>query len=177
MAKSKRAVEEKPLKAREIAFVENYIANGENGTRAVLETPGFNVSTADSAGVIANRLLRNVKIKAEIERRKAELRAKIEEKTEISRITLVHEFQANLKQARELEQMAAANSAVTGQAKLLGYDTPERGGSDIGTVNVIIFGGPEQEQRLESEIKVIESEEAAKAMQGRIESKDVSADN
>lgn len=60
------------------AFVEAYFANNENGTQAAI-TAGF---AEKSAGVTAAKLLKDPRVLAEIERRRAELRSKLEITTE-----------------------------------------------------------------------------------------------
>lgn len=66
--------ERKPL------FVDAYIANGENGTRAYMEV--YELDNQKSAAVLANRLLKDVKVQALLAERRGELREKFEFKSE-----------------------------------------------------------------------------------------------
>jgi len=64
----------KPLSARRIAFAHHYVANGFNGTQAAISA-GYSEDTATSQ---AERLLRNVDIKALIDELKSKLIKKVD---------------------------------------------------------------------------------------------------
>lgn len=61
---------------KELVFIAAYMANGFNGTQAAM-TAGWSPTNPNAAGVKAHELLRNPKIKAEVERRTAERLAKL----------------------------------------------------------------------------------------------------
>jgi hypothetical protein len=101
----------------------------------------------------ARRIVAKGNIKSELDVRRAQLENKMQEQTEITRAHLVQEYGENLRRARRECQLAAANSAVAGQAKLLGYDAPQQGdGGDIGTVNIIVFGQSDRRKQIESRV-------------------------
>ena len=55
------------LNARQSAFALQYVANGGNGTKAAREV--CNVTSNNSAAVVASRMLRNVKVREVIQGR------------------------------------------------------------------------------------------------------------
>ncbi len=74
MAKDQKPLGKKAM-AKAIEFVEEYLANGRNGTRAYLKV-FTGITNPDTAAVLATRLLKNAHVSAYLEQREQEIRAK-----------------------------------------------------------------------------------------------------
>jgi phage terminase small subunit len=68
------------LNEKQSKFVDEYFNNRLNGTKAAMKV--YNAKTYESAAAMSSRLLKNVKVKEEIERRKEELQDKSNVKKE-----------------------------------------------------------------------------------------------
>ncbi len=93
-AKKKKAktltVRERGNAARVSAFIEEYLSNGQKGGPAA-RAVGYSAKTADSQ---ASRLLRNVKIRAVLERRLAEIQQQAEKATGLTVTGVLTELRA-----------------------------------------------------------------------------------
>lgn len=76
--KVKAGTSKEAAEQRKLLFIESFISNGGNATQAAI-TAGF---SAKSAGQQASRLLKDANVAEEIERRRIELREKVELTTE-----------------------------------------------------------------------------------------------
>lgn len=76
--------------AKRAAFVEAYIANGRDGAKAMI-TAGYSKKAAAQA---ASRMLKNVEVKAALEKRFAELQREAEEKTGVTVTGVLTELRA-----------------------------------------------------------------------------------
>lgn len=75
MAKKKPKTMGKKAKAKAIEFVEEYLKNGRNGTRAYMKVYP-DITNPETAKVAASRLLTNVHVSSYLEEREEEIRAK-----------------------------------------------------------------------------------------------------
>lgn len=94
-------------------FVKEYLIDC-NGLQAAIRA-GYSKKTAQQQ---ASRLLSNVKVKEAI----AAGQEKKAEKLSITALDLVKEYEEVRNKAMESSQLAAANSAIAGKAKLLGLE-------------------------------------------------------
>ena len=101
------------LNPKQLAFCREYVVD-RNGTQAAIRA-GYSGKTANEQ---AARMLAKVSIKEEI----ARLEEKHQERCAVSIESLTEEYMTNLRLARELDQVSAANQAIAGVAKLHGLD-------------------------------------------------------
>jgi phage terminase small subunit len=99
------------------AFVREYLCS-PNATRAAIKA-GYSPATAEQAG---SRLLKNVRIRAAIEA----AQAKLVERTEITKEWVVREAVETYRQARQLNQIAAARATLDLLARLHGHIVEKR---------------------------------------------------
>ena len=73
------------LSPRAKRFVEQYLKLGGNGNAAV-RAAGYKAGTDSSASATASRLLRNAAVQRELDRRKAQIEARLEAQTDSCRL-------------------------------------------------------------------------------------------
>ena len=108
------------LTVKQEAFKEAIITNGGNATEAA-KTANYcpKAKNRDNkCGVIGHGLLRNIKIKEAIAQRKAELSAE----TGYTVAQCQQEYEQARTHAATLKQPSAEVSAITGKARLFGFD-------------------------------------------------------
>jgi len=111
---------DKELTITEAKFV-NLILEGINGTQAMLQVKP-ELKNENSAGVMANKWLRRVKIKKAIDKRKSE----INKKTLIDSVSLSNKTEKLIEKAIEKGQINAALRGVEILAKLNGAFTENK---------------------------------------------------
>lgn len=101
------------LTDKQSRFVKEYLIDS-NATQAAIRA-GYSEKTANEQG---SRLLANVSVREAVNRGQE----KKAEKLSITALDLVKEYEEVRNKAMESSQLAAANSAIAGKAKLLGLE-------------------------------------------------------
>lgn len=107
------------LSKRHIKFIDEYFANGMNGTRAYMSV--YKNVTEESANVNASRLLATDKVKAEVARRQAITAAKFEIKKEDLMKDLIE-----IKNSCKTSFPPSAIKAIEVLNKMNGFDAPTK---------------------------------------------------
>lgn len=102
------------LTAKQQRFVEEYCSNGFNATQAAI-TAGYSKKTAQEQG---SQTLSNLMVQSAIQ----EFMDRATKRAEITVDDLIKELDENRRLALDVTQVAAANQATMGKAKLLGLD-------------------------------------------------------
>ncbi len=141
------------VKERYDTFIANMILNGMNGALAVRETPGYSNKRARQT---ANRLSTIGYIKEGLAKKQAVLAIK----TGYSIEQAQKEYEEARALAMRIRQPAAAATAVTGKARLFGFDKD----ANIGEKTIIVIS-----PKVKAEPKAIESKEIDVQRQGQAE--------
>lgn len=114
------------MNKRHQQFIEEYMANGMNGTQAYLST--YPNVTEETANVNSSRLLSNAKIKAEIER----LQAETSNKLQITKESLLKHLNDILESTKnDPKNKHNAIKSIEVLNKMLGFNEPNK--TDITT--------------------------------------------
>jgi len=98
-------------------FIDNYMTNGHNASKAYAKAYP-DCKTEESARKAASRLLTNVDIKAEITRQMAIASGEARYSLELCQL----EYEQARQHAQSQRSASAEVSAITGKARLYGYD-------------------------------------------------------
>ena len=110
------------LTPKQQLFVENYINNGEDHIQAYKDS-GYTATSDNSLYAGVNRLLKNVKVSAEIARYKAKNLAqqvKKQEKLEINQDWLISQLITTIEDARQVNQHNVVRNSIMDVGKVLG---------------------------------------------------------
>ena len=111
------------LTPKQQLFVENYINNGEDHIQAYKDS-GYTATSDNSLYAGVNRLLRNVKVSAQIARYKANnlaKQAKKREKIDINETWLINRYLDVIDGAMKSKHWNAARNCITDIGKLTGH--------------------------------------------------------
>ncbi len=109
------------LTMKQRRFVQKYCENHGNGVKAVYAA-GYEVSNDNSAAATASRLLRNVKVKEQIDAFEAKMAEKAEKQTVYTRKMAVTEYKIALELAKNRKQAGAMCKAIAGIVKVCGLN-------------------------------------------------------
>lgn len=127
------------LTAKQEAFIEAFLTNGENATEAYRQAYECKGTMADKTiREAASRLVKNSNVAARIQQHRSNLTARFN----VTIDNLVDEYMKNLAQARKLGMPAAANSALSGMAKLFGLEKQKSEVEHKGQI-IVVTGVPD----------------------------------
>ena len=121
-------MEDNNLTPKQQLFIDNYINNGGDHIQAYKDS-GYTASSDNSLYAGVNRLLRNVKVSAEIARYKAgnlAKQAKKREKIDIDQDWLISQLITTIEDARQVNQHNVVRNSIVDIGKLCGLYVDKR---------------------------------------------------